>query len=93
MREKEVLKHWGFDDKVSIEKMNIEYEMEREEHVWTINREYILKATKNKSETINNIYMSKILNSVNIATQEVINTVDGESYFVGEDKYYTLFKK
>lgn len=93
MREKEVLKRWGFDDKVSIEKMNIEYETEREEHVWTINREYILKATKNKLETINNIYMSKLLNSVNIATQEVINTVNGESYFVVEDKYYTLFKK
>lgn len=88
MREKELLKRWGFDDKVSIEKMNIEYETEREEHVWTINREYILKATKNKSETINNIYIIKFLNSVNIATQEVINTVDGESYFVVEDKYY-----
>ena len=93
MREEEVLKHWGFDDKVSIEKMNIEYEMEREDHVWTIKGKYILKSTKNKVETINNIYMSKLLNSVNIATQESINTVDGESYFFVEDKYYTLFKK
>lgn len=93
MREEEVLKHWGFDDEVSIEKMNVEYEMEREDHVWTINEKYILKSTKNKAETINNIYMSKLLNSVNIATQEVINTVDGESYFWVEDKYYTLFKK
>lgn len=93
MREKEVLKHWGFDDKVIIEKMNIEYEMEREEHIWTVNKEYILKMAKNKAETINNIYMSKLLNGVNIATQEIINTVDGESYFAVEDKYYTLLKK
>lgn len=93
MTEKEVLKHWGFGDEVIIEKTNIEYDTEREEHVWTINKEYILKVTKNKGETINNIYMSKLLNGVNIATQEVINTVDGENYFVAEDKYYILLKK
>ncbi|MGL5414154.1 MAG: phosphotransferase [Clostridium sp.] len=93
MGEKEVLKYWGFDDKVSIEKMNIDYETERKEHIWTINRKYILKMSKNKEETINNIYMSKLLNRVNISTQEVIETIEGESYSVIEDKYYTLFKK
>lgn len=44
MREKEVLKYWEFDDKVSIGKIDIEYEREREEHVCTINREYILQS-------------------------------------------------
>lgn len=93
MRERDVLKHWGFDDKVIIEKVNIEYEAEREEHVWTINREYILKVTRNEVETINNMYMIKLLNSVNIPTQEVINTVEGDNYFYVEGKYYTLLKK
>lgn len=93
MREKEVLKHWGFDDEVIVEKVNIEYDTEREEHVWTINREYILKMSKSKDETVNNIFISKLLSSVNIPTQEVINTLDGKSYFLDEDKYYTLLKK
>ena len=84
MRKKEILKHWGFDDEVIIEKVNIEYESEREDHVWTINTEYILKKSKNEEEANNNIYMAKLLNSVNIPTQKVIDTLDGENYFVAD---------
>lgn len=93
MRKKEILKHWGFDDEVIIEKVNIEYESEREDHVWTINSEYILKKSKNEEEANNNIYMAKLLNSVNIPTQKVIDTLDGENYFVADERYYTLLTK
>ena len=93
MRKKEILKHWGFDDEVIIEKVNIEYQSEREDHVWTINSEYILKKSKNEEEANNNIYMAKLLNSVNIPTQKVIDTLDGENYFVADERYYTLLTK
>lgn len=93
MFNRDLLKNWGLTDEVTIEEENIEYSTEREAHIWTINKRYILKATTNEKEAINNILMAKLLHKAQIATQRVIDTLDGNSYIKVNDKYYSLFLK
>lgn len=93
MCKKDLLKYWGFKDEIITEKENIEYATERETHIWTINKKYILKASKNEKEVINNILIAKLLNKAQIPTQRVIDTLGGQSYVNVDGKYYSLFQK
>lgn len=93
MYKKDLLKNWGFNDEITIEKENIEYSTKRETHIWTINKKYILKASTNEREIINNILVVNLLNKVQIPTQRVIDTLIGQNYIKINGKYYALFLK
>lgn len=91
--DKEILKYWGFDNKAVIEEEDIQYATEREIHIWTINKKYILKSSSNKQEVINNILVAKLLNKAMIPTQKVIDTLDGQGYKKVNERYYSVVEK
>lgn len=89
----EILKHWNLGANTLISLENIDYEIEREVHIWNINNEYILKATNSENEIKNNIYISKLLSKAEIPTQRLIKTIDGQDYIEAEDKFYGVFTR
>lgn len=93
MWDKSLLKNWGFEENIIIEKENTQSENEREDHVWTINKGYILKLYKNEEEIKNSYLMANLLKKANVATQRLINTLNNEDYVEVDNRYYALFKK
>lgn len=72
---------------------NIEYEIEREAHVWNINDEYILKSTESEEEIKNSAYISKLLLKYEIPCQKVVETINNEDYIKIDNNYYILFTR
>ena len=90
---KRVLSLWGFEKELYLKEEDIDYETERQRHIWTVNEDYILKMTKNEYEMKNNIYIAKLLLREGIPAQRVINKLDRDEYACVGDRYYGLFTK
>ena len=88
-----LLKLWGVGDSVEIIEENITYETEREAHIWTINKDYILKMTDSEAEMKNNISVANLLSKANIPAQKVVVQVGGEEYGSLDNRYFGLFTK
>ena len=90
---KSVLSLWEFNDDLNIIEENIEYETERKPHIWTVNKDYILKMTNTESEMKNNIHLINMLSKGNIPSQRIVPSLDGKEYICVENRFYALFTK
>lgn len=90
---KRILSAWELGDILKIEAANIQYDTEREAHIWTVNDDFLLKMNRNESEVKNNILISNLLNRENVPVQKVIKTTNGLDYIQEEDKYFLLLTK
>lgn len=88
-----VLAYWGFNDDLEINEEDVNCETERESHVWTINKDYILKMTSCENEMKNNTYIANLLLREGIPAQRVISNLNGGEYVTVENRYYGLFTK